>query len=160
VTSNNQPLQNLSCIINEHSRMAFGRKSNNNLFRHAMHTHGEKIIGTKSIAKALGHSERVAQKHYVHQTSSSTAFKQFYDLVKESCADEPEGTSSTQVESTEATDDCVTADNFVVVVYDEWFVGRVISKCPLKVEFLEKISLNRYVFDNWCNNFLRNSLIN
>lgn len=101
-----------------------GRSDSSNTFRHAIHTHGEKTIGTEKIAISCQHSTTVARKHYIHKSAESTAFPEFFQIVVNS-------------------NDKLNIEDWVAVVYDRWYIGQIMSTTPLTVKFLEEFSSQR-----------------
>lgn len=61
---------------------ATGRNDSSSTYRNAIHTHGQQTIGTEKIASSCQHSSYVAKKHYLHKTQESSAFPQFFEMVK------------------------------------------------------------------------------
>ena len=80
-TIEGKQLESLSGIIMDESQKVLNKRYGNNHFRHALHSHGQEIIGTAKMAKALQHSETVAVRTYVHTGSSSTAFADYLTHV-------------------------------------------------------------------------------
>jgi len=146
VTRNNKGLKNISSLISSEAEKAIGRKDSSNTFRHAIHTHGAKEIGTEEIASSCQHSAIVAKKHYLHKKTSS-AFPKFFNLVKTNNEDTKQEDTNNENE--------YSLNDWVVVVYEKWFVGKIISRDPLIVTFMQEFLNEKwFIFQFKINSFL------
>jgi len=144
-------LKNISSVISSQSLKATGRNDSSNVFRHAIHTLGQKEIGTEEIAESCQHSAFVAKKHYVHKVGTDSAFPKFYQMIREKNEKIEEDRSSENSylkarilqEPIKKLNADFEINKWVAVVYQKWYIGKVIEANPIVVDFMEEYLLEK-----------------